>query len=192
MVLANSCLAIYLSHEVWNLSLLIPLHFLKTPFQKMDFTTVWSSPGRKKFIPTFAKILCTFFFTLFYLPQHCRLFMDTVCAILFSHLWNLIVLILFAIRSWPCPVEWQLSDQAARNSWLETLWPKCNFGRFFPCIIKLTVVYASKHFGRFWDGLRFWGDLLDDLVLVVAMVIPFTVPKPGMLIKLLFWASFLA
>ena len=40
----------------------------------------------KKFIPTFAKILCTFIFTLFYLPQHCRLFMDTVCAILFSHL----------------------------------------------------------------------------------------------------------
>ena len=31
---------------------------------------------------------------------------------------------------------------------------------------------------------------MDDLVLVVAMVIPFTVPKPGMLTKLLFWALF--
>ena len=153
----------------------------------MDFTTVWSSPGRKKIHSNICKNFVHFHFhsilsstALSSIYGHC------LCNIIFS-------LMKFDSLDSFCNQILALSSWVARRlelaGWRRS-GPNAILAGFFPCIIKLRVVYASKHFGRFWDGSRFWGDLLDDLVLVVAMVIPFTAPKPGILTKLLFWALF--
>merc|ERR1711974_100934 len=107
IVLANSCLVFislskYETYRSLNPSISLTLLFKKWISQQYEVLQV----SRKNFIPTFCKKICALSFSLYSIFQSTVVCLRTLFVqYLFLTYEILIVLILFAIRIWPCSFD---------------------------------------------------------------------------------------